>query len=76
MSSLKSGALLSLFSGFSFEAVQRPHQKRDAHTYDHYPSPSDVAHAARFSGPAQVSVTKFAAADVDRNAAADLRDAA
>jgi hypothetical protein len=76
MSSLKSGALLSLLSGFSFEAVQRASQKRDPMPYDQYPSPLEIAYAARFSGPSQVSVTKAAAAIAGTNGAADWRDAA
>jgi hypothetical protein len=63
MSSLKSGALLSLFSGFSFEGVQRASHKRDTMSYDKYPAPSEIAHAARFSGPSQVFVSKAAAAN-------------
>lgn len=55
MSSLKSGALLSLFSGFSFEGVQTVPQKRDTPvadtmSYDRYPAPSpaisELANAA------------------------------
>jgi hypothetical protein len=74
MSSLKSGALLSLFSGFSLEAIQRASQKRETTSYDHYPSPLEIAYAARFSGPAQVSVTKVAAAN--SNVEVTARDAA
>ena len=40
MSSLKSGAMLSLFSGFSFESVQRAAFTRETSSYDHYPSPA------------------------------------
>ena len=40
MSSLKSGAMLSLFSGFSFESVQRAAQARETASFDHYPSPA------------------------------------
>ncbi len=51
MSSLKSGALLSLFSGLSFEGVQRAHQDRhqshqgavlETMSYDAYPAPSSA----------------------------------
>jgi hypothetical protein len=76
MSSLKAGALLSLFSGFSFEGVQRASQKRDTRSYDMYPSPSEIAHAARFSAPAQVTSTKVAALEADAGAGAMLKDAA
>jgi hypothetical protein len=74
MSSLKSGALLSLFSGFSLDTIQRAAQKRETTSYDQYPSPLEIAYAARFSGPAQVSVTKVAAAN--SNNALNTRDAA
>lgn len=76
MSSLKSGALLSLFSGFSFEGVQRASQKRDAFAYDKYPSPSEIAHAGRFSAPAQVLATTVAAANADAETVAMFRTAA
>ncbi len=76
MSSLKSGALLSLFSGFSFEAVQRACQKHDAMPYAKYPSPLEIAYAARFSAPSQVLATTVAAANADAEKAANLRDAA
>ncbi len=76
MSSLKSGALLSLFSGFSFEGVQRASQKRDAMVYDKYPSPSEIAHAGRFSAPSQVLATTVAAANADAETAAIFRNAA
>ena len=74
MSSLRSGALLSLFSGFSLEAVQRAAQKRDTTSYDQYPSPRDIAYAARFSGPSQAPAVKIAAdnSDIDTG----VRDAA
>ena len=55
MSSLKSGALLSLFSGVSFGDIQRAAGRRDAKRFASYPSPEDVAHATRFAGPSQVS---------------------
>ena len=47
MSSLKAGAMLSLFSGFSFEGVQRAAKKRASSCYDHYPAPPQkkAAHA-------------------------------
>jgi hypothetical protein len=76
MSSLKSGALLSLLSGFSFEAVQRASQKRDPMPYDQYPSPLEIAYAARFSGPSQAQATKAAAANADAGDASDWRNAA
>ncbi len=56
MSSLKSGALLSLFSGVSFSDIQRAAGRRDVTRFASYPSPEDVAHATRFAGPAQVSI--------------------
>jgi hypothetical protein len=76
MSSLKAGALLSLFSGFTLEVVQRASKQRDTMPYDQYPSPLEIAYAARFSGPSQVSVTKAAAAIADTSGAADWRNAA
>ena len=49
MSSLKSGALLSLFTGVTFGAMQRPaHIVKDRH-YDAYPSPHDAKAAERAS---------------------------
>ena len=56
MSSLKSGALLSLFSGVSFGDIQRAAGRRDAKRFASYPSAEDVAHATRFAGPAQISI--------------------
>ena len=76
MSSLKSGALLSLFSGFSFVGFQRAFQKRDAMAYYKYPSPSEIAHAGRFSAPSQVLATTVAATNADAEKAVILRDAA
>ena len=74
MSSLKSGALLSLFSGFSLEAIQRASHTRDTMSYDQYPSPLEIAYAARFSAPSQVTSSKAAAAN--SNAGLNTRDAA
>jgi hypothetical protein len=67
MSSLKSGALLSLFSGFSFEGVQRAHQGSnarvsDAMPYDHYPVHSaTLALASAAPEVTAVSLVKQAA---------------
>ena len=76
MSSLKSGALLSLLSGFSLDAIERASHKRETLSYEHNPSPLEIAYAARFSAPLQVAVSKFAAAEADACVAAHLRDAA
>ena len=46
MSSLKSGALLSLFSGFSLIGVQRAHQGSNAQVPDAMPYDSYPAHSA------------------------------
>jgi hypothetical protein len=56
MSALKSGALLSLFSGVSLGDIQRAAARRDVTRFASYPSAEDVAHATRFAGPAQVSI--------------------
>ncbi|NOT69795.1 MAG: hypothetical protein HOP09_00530 [Hyphomicrobium sp.] len=61
MSTLTSGALLSLFSGFSFEGVQRAHQKRetkvlDTMSYDAFPAPS-AAVVDLASAPPEIAVT-------------------
>jgi hypothetical protein len=76
MSSLKSGALLSLFSGFSFEGVQRVPQKRETCPFAKYPSPADVAYAARFSAPSQVTATRIASAEAGGCEATRLNEAA
>lgn len=61
MSSLKSAALLSLFSDFSFADVQRAFRQNGAHSV----SVIDVAHAARFSAPAQAAVGDVLVGDND-----------
>ncbi len=76
MSSLKSGALLSLFSGFSFEGVQRAAAPRDACRYAQYPAPEDIAHAARFSGASQVAMARMIAEATIAEELAQLRAAA
>lgn len=75
--SLKSGVLLSLFSGVSFADLQRSARSTsDAMPKAGSPSAADVAYATRFAGPAQIStatpVTKMSAA----NDAARVSDAA
>lgn len=46
MSSLKAGAMLSLFSGYSLEDAMRAAPQRDAASYDHYEAPSKPSKAA------------------------------
>lgn len=53
--SLKSGVLMSLFSGVSFTDLQRAASRRDTARKAGSPSAADVAYATRFAGPSQVS---------------------
>ena len=46
MSSLKAGAMLSLFSGYSMEDAMRVAPKHEATSYDHYPAASQPASLA------------------------------
>lgn len=46
MSSLKAGAMLSLFSGYSLEDAMRAAPQRDTASYDHYDAPSKPSKAA------------------------------
>lgn len=43
MSSLKAGAMLSLFPGYSLEDAMRIAPSREATSYDQYPAPSKPA---------------------------------
>ena len=52
--SLKSGALLSLFTGVSFTDLQRAATRPSPQA--NAPTVADIAHATRFAGPSQVSV--------------------
>ena len=54
--SLKSGALLSLFSGVSFTDLQRAATRRMPDRNAVSPTAAAVAYATRFAGPSQVSV--------------------
>lgn len=46
MSSLKAGAMLSLFSGYSLEDAMRAAPRRETASYDHYDAPSKPSKAA------------------------------
>lgn len=46
MSSLKAGAMLSLFSGYSLEDAMRAAPQRETASYDHYDAPSKPSKAA------------------------------
>ena len=46
MSSLKAGAMLSLFSGYSLEDAMRAAPQRDTASYDQYEAPSKPSKAA------------------------------
>lgn len=46
MSSLKAGAMLSLFSGYSLEDAMRAAPQRDRSSYDHYDAPSKPSKVA------------------------------
>lgn len=45
MSSLKAGAMLSLFSGYSLEDAMRAAPQRESTSYDHYDAPSKPSKA-------------------------------
>lgn len=45
MSSLKAGAMLSLFSGYSLEDAMRTAPSRDTSSYDHYEAPAKPSKA-------------------------------
>jgi hypothetical protein len=74
MSSLKSAVLFSLFSGVSFADLQRAARQREQGQVAPYPTAEDVAHAARFTAPAQASVQ--ASAPVEDDSDITTRDAA
>ncbi len=46
MSSLKAGAMLSLFSGYSIENALRAAPQREAGSFDHYDAPAKPSKAA------------------------------
>jgi hypothetical protein len=64
MSSFKSAALLSLFSGVSLADLQRAYRLAEVSPMKG-PALADIAYAVRFSGPAQVAVGDYAAAAND-----------
>ena len=66
MSSLKSAALLSLFTGVSFADLWRPASYRRKWGYAKYPPLAEMAHATRFAAPSQVVAVN--ANDVERRA--------
>ena len=74
--SLKSGVLLSLFSGVSFTDLQRAARRPDAARAASSPSAADVAHATRFAGPSQVSTGTPVAGDFEPKGTTIFRDAA
>ena len=78
MSALKSGALLSLFSGISFGDIQRAAVRGHANRFSAAPSAEDVAYATRFAGPAQVSIAnaRQVAEETIANELAKIRAAA
>jgi hypothetical protein len=74
--SLKSGVLLSLFSGVSFTDLQRAASRSNPKRLADSPSAADVAHATRFAGPAQVSTGTPVAVDEQNQGFEPTRDAA
>lgn len=76
MSSLKSGALLSLFTGVSFADLQKAATHNDPRRFAEYPAPVDLARAVRFSAPSQVAIAKLLAEATITGELAMIRDAA
>lgn len=74
MSALKSAVLFSLFSGVSFADLQRAARQREQGQALAYPTPEDVAHAARFAAPAQPVVLPAGNDETDEDY--ETRDAA
>jgi hypothetical protein len=71
--SLKSGVLLSLFSGVSFTDLQRAATRSEP---VRGPSAADVAHATRFAPSAQISTGNKGVNTLAGGATGPLRDAA